>query len=329
MALPVLMTIRANSGSGKATVGAMIASVSGLSDDVRKAVAALPAGYLELLGRVSTVLQDDRRVAALWLSGSVARGVADAGSDLDLIVTVADAHFDDWVATLRGLLERQVEPVIVVAIPGMRGSYACTTSECLRLDVVSEMVTELTDTPFRRRLVVFDEGTLVDRIPAPGNEPGPDPDRLLSMVREFFRLMAIFPAAVVAREDWLLGQEGAHALRGLLYQLFVELNQPLPAMGIKRWSAKLTEDQRSVLAALPLPTPDRESVVTATHLLGQAFTSHARQAQLSVGSEWPDQAEAAVAAYWIASGLTPETRWHQAREAASSPPNITDQNGTE
>ena len=138
MALPVLMTIRANSGSGKATVGAMVAGVSGLSDDVRKAVAALPAGYLELLGRVSTAL----------------------------IVTVADAHFDDWVATLRGLLERQVEPVIVVAIPGMRGSYACTTSECLRLDVVSEMVTELTDTPFRRRLVVFDEGTLVARIPA-------------------------------------------------------------------------------------------------------------------------------------------------------------------
>ena len=123
--------------------------------------------------------------------------------------------------------------------------------------------------------------------------------------------------------------EGAHALRGLLHQLFVELNQPFPAMGIKQWSAKLTEDQRSVLAALPLPTPDRESVVTATHLLGQAFTSHARQAQLSIGSEWPDQAEAAVAASWIASGLTPETRWHQAREAASSPPNITDQNGTE
>ena len=93
-------------------------------------------------------------------------------------------------------------------------------------------------------------------------------------------------------------------LRGLLYQLFVELNHPLPAMGIKQWSAKLTEDQRSVLAALPLPTPDRESVVTATHLLGQAFTSHARQAQLTVGSEWPDQAGAAVAAYWTASGLT-------------------------
>ena len=100
--------------------------------------------------------------------------------------------------------------------------------------------------------------------------------------------------------------EGAHALRGLLHQLFVELNQPFPAMGIKQWSAKLTEDQRSVLAALPLPTPYRESV----------------------GSEWPYHSEAALAASWIASGLTPETRWHRAREAASSPPNVTDQNGT-
>jgi hypothetical protein len=36
---------------------------------------------------------------------------------------------------------------------------------------------------------------------------------------------------VVAREDWLLGVVGVQYIQMLLYQLFVESNQPLP-----RWA---------------------------------------------------------------------------------------------
>ncbi len=275
-----------------------------LSREVCEAVVALPEGYLELLDHISGALRDDQRVRGLWLSGSVARGVADAGSDLDLVVTVGDAAIDDWVETLPALLDREVAPVIVLPIPGMPGSWACTTAACRRVDIVSETVSQISETPFTRRLVVFDGGSLASRVPAPADQVGPDTDRLFELVYEFYRLMAIFPAACVAREDWLLGQEGAHALRGLLYQLFVELNQPLPAMGIKQWSAKLTMDQRAVMAALPQPSPDRDSVVATTRLLGQVFTRHARRALKSAGRAWPDQAEAAVTTYWVKSGLS-------------------------
>ena len=45
-----------------------------------------------------------------------------------------------------------------------------------------------------------------------------------------------------------LGVEAVHAARSILYELYVESNAPLPAMGMKRWSDKLTRQQRRLRA---------------------------------------------------------------------------------
>jgi len=63
------------------------------------AVAVLPETYRHLFERAVAVLGADERVRALWLSGSLARGVADAASDLDLIVAVADDELDGFATT--------------------------------------------------------------------------------------------------------------------------------------------------------------------------------------------------------------------------------------
>ena len=59
---------------------------------------------------------------------------------------------------------------------------------------------------------------------------------MAEIVEEFFRQQAIFPAAVVARRDWLLGVVGVDTTQQPAYRLFVETNQPLH-IGIKQWSA--------------------------------------------------------------------------------------------
>jgi len=61
-----------------------------LDDLVRTAIAPLETGYADLLDRVVDIVRGDDHVRALWLAGSVGRGVADAGSDLDLVVTIDD-----------------------------------------------------------------------------------------------------------------------------------------------------------------------------------------------------------------------------------------------
>lgn len=197
-----------------------------------------------------------------------------------------------------------VEPVISVQIPGMPGCFAFTTREGLRCDVVLETVSDVPGTHYRYRVAVLDRDGLAERLPPAGeDEPGPDADRMAWILREFHRQLAIFPAAVVAREDWLLGQVAVGNVQRFLYELLVEGNRPLPPMGVKQWSSKLTPRQRNLIAKLPVPTADRESVITAMVEVVRAVQVEGRAAVEAAGVSWPDDADVAVRASWRRHGL--------------------------
>jgi hypothetical protein len=140
-------------------------------------------------------------------------------------------------------------------------------------------------------------------VPAPDPPAGPDVSRIAELAEEFYRQQAIFPAAVVAREDRLLGVVAVHATQTLLYELLVACSEPLPAMGVKQWSAKLTPPQRGVLTRLPQPTADRDAVVAAMLEVRRAFRTTGRDAALAVGSAWPDDVDAAIERHWRNRGL--------------------------
>ena len=267
-----------------------------LGREVAIALAPLEPGYDALLARVAGALEEDPEVRAVWLSGSVGRGVADGGSDLDLVVTVTDpAPFREPAAWA------VVDPVITIPIAGGQG-FAFTTRAGLRLDVVLETPDEVGSSPYRYRVRVFDRGTTVP--PRPGSaERGPDVDRMQAVVTEVLRQSAIFPAAVVVREDWLLGRVAVSAYHQLLYDLFVESNQPLPPMGVKQWSSRLTAEQCALLAGLPAPSVDRDSVVAAMNAVREAIRSHGRAALEGAGGTWPTEVDDAVSAYWRRHGL--------------------------
>jgi hypothetical protein len=265
--------------------------------DVGEAIAPLEPGYGALLARVVAVLESDQRVRALWLAGSVGRGVADAGSDLDLVVTVSsvDAFADSAVWAV-------VDPVITTPIPGLRGCFAFTTREGLRVDVVLETPADLAGSPYPQRVRVFDRDGLEPAAPGARSD-GPDVERMQAIVTEFHRQAAIFPAAVLAREDWLLGQSAVHHYRTMLYELFVEANQPLPMMGVKQWSSRLTDSQREVLRALVPPVAEREAVTAAMLAVATAIADHGRSALEAAGGVWPVEVSAAIGAYWARHGL--------------------------
>lgn len=268
----------------------------------RQALEPLPAGYRDLFDRLVAAAQREDRIDAMWLGGSVARGVADAGSDLDVLIAVGDDVVDAFSADWRAWLE-SVSPVLLARqLPGMRGFFA-TTSDCLRLDMVIEPSSAISATPYRTRLVVLDKAGLNDALPTPVRRPGPDPDRIAGIVEEFFRQQVIFPAAVVAREDWLLGVVGVHETQLLLYQLYVATNEPLPDMGVKQWSAKLSPPQREMLAGLAQPRATRADVITAMQDVRAALQTHGRDTALAAGLPWPDTVDGAVLSYWAREGL--------------------------
>jgi predicted nucleotidyltransferase len=269
-----------------------------LDGAVREAIAPLEPGYVELLERVVESLAGDDRVRALWLGGSVGRGDADAGSDLDLLVTVRDREpFGD--ARVWSMLDA----VITIPIPGMSGCFAFTTAQGLRVDVVLETPGDVASSPYCRRIGVLDRDGLEPPAPTAYAE-GPDVAQMQATVTEFLRQSAIFPAAVVAREDWLLGRMAVINYQRMLYDLFVESNQPLPVMGVKQWSSRLTGEQRELLRSLPTPAAERDSVVTAMSAARAAIRTYGRAALESAGGVWPVEVDDAMAAYWRRHGLS-------------------------
>jgi hypothetical protein len=260
-----------------------------MNDPIASAISPLPPEYHDLFDRVRRSADTDQRIRALWLSGSLARGVADIGSDLDVIVTIADDDRAEFADGWREWLAAITPTLIAKPLPFAPGSFYSTTVDGCRLDVVVESVSELPKTPHRRRIPVFDRDGLT--IPEPAEPNGPDEAKMRELVEEFFRQQAIFPAAVVGRNDWLLGVEGVHNARLMLYQLFVEANQPLPPMGVKQWSAKLTEPQRKTLESLPVPAADAESVTEAMRATREAFY---RAGTEILGPDWPTGLQNAV-----------------------------------
>ncbi|HTA11377.1 MAG TPA: hypothetical protein VK836_22850, partial [Streptosporangiaceae bacterium] len=91
---------------------------------------------------------------------------------------------------------------------------------------------------------------------------------------------------------------GVQGAQLLLYELFVEANQPLPPMGVKQWSAKLTPSQADVCAGLPAPTATRDSVLEAMHATAAAFRAAASEILAANEVAWPAEFERAVQRFW-------------------------------
>ena len=259
-------------------------------------IEALAPGYRRLFERALAVLAADERVRAVWLSGSVARGDADLASDLDLIVTVGDDVHAGFADEWRTWLAAITDTVLAKPLAFAPGSFYSVTPDWHRLDVVVERVSDIDSTFFRVRTAVLDRDGLASRVPPPDQPPGPSAKKIAELVEEFLRIHGLLPV-IVLREDWLLGVEGVHTLRSLLYQLFVESNAPHPTTGVKRWSAKLTDDQRGVLEAMPTGEASQQGVIEGHLALVGAFREHVPAICDRLGITWPDRLERATYAY--------------------------------
>lgn len=259
-------------------------------------LAALGPGYSRLFDRVLAVLAADDRVRAVWVSGSVARGDADLASDLDLIVTVADDEHAGFAAGWRTWLAAITDTVLARPLPFAPGSFYAVTPDWHRLDVVVERASDVAVTMLRARIAVLDRDDLADVLPLEAAPPGPSPEKIAALVEEFLRIHGLLPV-IVARRDWLLGVEGVHTLRSLLYQLFVEASAPHASTGVKRWSEKLAAEHRLLLEALPTGSATREGVVDGHLALVGAFRHVLPGICERHGVPWPARLERATIAH--------------------------------
>jgi predicted nucleotidyltransferase len=208
----------------------------------------LPFGYSQLFDAASEVFAADERVRGAWVHGSVARGDADAASDLDVIVAVADDDLPSFAAGWRERLAAVTDTVMARPSFGSNGSWLAVTPRGERFDLWVEAASQVAVSPVRDRRPIFDRDALSAVVPAPP-APAPRDEDVLNRLRGSYIAVA---AAVPLADDLFLHQL-IWTLRWVLYNAYVELNRPLPAtLGLKQWSAKLTAAQRATFLHLPV-----------------------------------------------------------------------------
>jgi hypothetical protein len=97
------------------------------------------------------------------------------------------------------------------------------------------------------------------------------------------------------RKDLLCANSGVYVSVQMLYDLFVETNQPLPPMGVKQFTSRLRPEQAEVLLAQPACAPaDRRLLIQADLAVCEAMATAGRAAAERVGAEYPERISDAV-----------------------------------
>lgn len=223
------------------------------------------------------------------------RGAADAASDLDLLVAVADDRHPEFAAGWREWLAEITPTVLAGELAFRPGSFWSVTPAFERFDVVVEAVAQIPESPFPLRMTVFDLDGLTDRLP-PTAPRRVDPAVLTTLLENFFHFSAMLEV-ILWRDEWLLAAEHLHMMRGLVYNLYVEVNQPLSPTGLKRWSEKLTAQQRETLRRIPTAANTREEIIAAHLSVCRAFIAPAQALAAELDVAWPHALADAAASH--------------------------------
>jgi predicted nucleotidyltransferase len=158
-----------------------------------------------VIARLAELASADERIAACWLQGSLADGTADALSDIDAYLAVADEQFDAVYAARRELVT-QLGEVLVLAdglIPGLHAVNAILAGPA-KLDLFFERVSTVAEVqrPALRMLV--------DKTGIAGSLWGgwePPLERVAGMVRAHFsgtRQGGLWPMRLLLRGQWAM-----------------------------------------------------------------------------------------------------------------------------
>ncbi len=155
------------------------------------------------LAALTEAARTDPRIEALWLQGSLATGQADAFSDIDAYLAVADAAFDELWGERAALLARLGGALAwsAATTPGLTAIHALMTGGA-RLDLFFEKASTAPGTPRPAARTLVDKTGLTARLKLDWQPPVPAVGRIVQTIIRMTRQGATWPLRVLGRGQW-------------------------------------------------------------------------------------------------------------------------------
>lgn len=246
----------------------------------------------DLIAAFTAAAQGHDGVEALLLGGSLGRGEGDSWSDVDLIVvTPAQAHAG-FVEGVRAWAEAVAPAVLWRQVyPGLPLFHA-VTADYLRYDITVTTLERVTESADRVRPLVDKVGAH-GRLPPPREPPPVSARAVEDIVEEFLRILGLLPVGV-GREDWPAVAAGMGLMRHQLQALMILEQRPVAPPGALGLTRLLPPQDLHLLTRLAAPASNRESGISGSVALADAFLPRARRVAAAAGAAWPEGLEAAV-----------------------------------
>jgi predicted nucleotidyltransferase len=205
----------------------------------------LPAAHRALLQRAADHFRDDKRVIGLVLGGSLAHGVADSYSDVDLYIVARDESFDavfeerGAVALALGtpLLSFAIDP-----IPGGSRDYIVTYPGPIKIDLMYHRESEIVPAPkWTGGVVLKDASGLVGNVLSRSRNfapPTPSSEQLLELDKRFWTLCWYVFGKIMRGELWE-ALAGIHTIRSDALLPMLDWTNGRPHEGYRRLETRL------------------------------------------------------------------------------------------
>ncbi|XWN31807.1 MAG: nucleotidyltransferase domain-containing protein [Devosia sp.] len=250
----------------------------------------------EIIQTIADALVGTPHIRALFLSGSVANGLADAYSDIDFVMVATDGPSDEAATLWRAAVERTGTIVLWWDRTTRPALINAITKDWTRTDVVILKPEQMRLQNQANLKTVFDHDGLFATASTASPDPKPSPARLKYQFEEFLRVLGLLHLAI-GRQEYLNGVLGVFHLRNLLVGLLVEETAAPHRGGALHLNRLITEEQKALLASLPPPVPERDALIATNLAYAKAYLPRAQRLAKRWGVDWPDAFEAATWAH--------------------------------
>lgn len=180
------------------------------------------------LAALRACADEDPRIEALWLQGSLATGEADPFSDIDAYLAVRDPDYDGVWEDREGVLARVGGALAWsnATTPGLAAVHALMTGG-VRLDLFFEKASAAGAAPRPAVRVLVDKGGIAARLRLDWEAPTPVVARIVTTIIRMTRQGATWPLRVLGRGQWsTLAKMELHLINEQIAQLMAVRRDP-------------------------------------------------------------------------------------------------------